>query len=152
MPEMMFRVIIREKIDCILQKCKLMTTLFPTNLYALNNIRKKNNNKVTLNKTVFIPQKQFFQTLLPKYRIWTNRKIVNKELDTDRGRYQFKVNNTWSYRIQNFPNILLLFTAKSHTISLARLLENHLKYVTIKRRTTLTRAVYTFWKGLLTSI
>lgn len=68
----------------------------------------------------------------------------HKELDTDRGRYQFKVNNTWSYRIQNFPNILLLFTAKSHTISLARLLENHLKYVTIKRRTTLTIAVYTF--------
>lgn len=71
-----------------------------------------------------------------------NRKIVNKELDTDRGRYQFKVNNSLSYRIQNFPNILLLFTAKSHTLSLARLLENHLKYVTIKRRTTLTSGLH----------
>lgn len=41
MHEMMFRVIIMEKIDCILQKWKLMTKPFPTNLYALKQRNKK---------------------------------------------------------------------------------------------------------------
>lgn len=41
MHEMMFCVIIMEKIDCILQKWKLMTKPFPTNLYALKQRKKE---------------------------------------------------------------------------------------------------------------
>lgn len=41
MHEMMFRVIIMEKIDCILLKWKLMTKPFPTNLNALKQRKKE---------------------------------------------------------------------------------------------------------------